>query len=402
MKKNYYFIVLAVFFAATSVSYAAQTVKLRVQVPAQTQVVYAAGGFNGWSTSATLMTKVSDSPKTFEADISVPDVVEPGYNFKFLAGPDWKYEQGDPSADFTYGAVGFTGAVVNSFKQYFTPMTPIPVKVNVLVPSTTLFCYITGTFANWEQPKKEMTFVSEDTEGKVYTYNVPAIDPQLLEFKFASGPSWAYEQKDANFSYVGNGGVDGVVNVVCTGFKAIYDPVNVGDITVNITSVPAGTDSIYLVGSFGGGWKMEEAIPCIKNNDGTFTGVIAQQAIVEYKCWNRKDWAYEECQADGSNLPANRRVVFKDTPTVNIVVEKWKKMASGIDNVNYEFTYPVIVKNSRITVLGVQSKVNVYAINGQLLQTFKGNGDFTSKTLTRGVYLIQVDKDEAKAKVLVD
>ena len=400
MKKNYYFIVLAVFFAATSVSYAAQTVKLRVQVPAQTQVVYAAGGFNGWSTSATPMTKVSDSPKTFEADISVPDVVEPGYNFKFCAGPDWKYEQGDPSGDFTYGAVGFTGAVVNSFKQYFTPMTPIPVKVNVLVPTSTLFCYITGTFANWEQPKKEMTFVSEDTEGKIYTYTVPAIDPQLLEFKFASGPSWAYEQTAGNFTYFGNGGAGGEVSVVCSGFKAIYDPINVGDITVNITSVPAGTDSIYLVGSFGGGWKMEEAIPATKNNDGTFTAVIAQQAIVEYKCWNRKDWAYEECQADGTNLSANRRVVFKDTPTVNIVVERWKKMASGIDDVKYDFKYPVIVKNSRITVSGVLSGAKLYTINGQQLQSYKGNGEFTSKALTKGIYILQVDN--ARTKVLVD
>ena len=398
MKKHYYLILLAVLLSAATMSYANQTVKLRVQVPAQTVVCYATGGFNGWNTSATPMTKVSDSPKIFEADISVPDNVDAGYGFKFLAGPDWKYEQGDPSADFTYGAVGWTGAVVNSFKQYFTPMTPRDIKVNVLVPSTTLFCYITGTFANWEQPAKQMTFVSQDQDGKVYTYTIPNIDPQLLEFKFASGPSWAYEQTQGNFTYLGNGGDNNEVSVVCSGFKAIYDPVNVGDITVNITSVPAGTDSVYLVGSFKNGWKLEEAIPATKNNDGSFTAVITQVADVEFKCWNRRDWAYEECQPDGSNIP-NRQYKFKDTPVANITIAKWKKMATGIDELKSDFTYPVSVSDRKVTVDGVVSGVSLYNISGQLIQNFKGNGKFVSRPLTSGVYILQVDNTERKVMV---
>lgn len=399
MKKNYILFVLVALFGVANLSFAAQTVKLRVQVPAETKVVYAAGGFNGWSTSATPMAKVQDSPMIFEADISVPDNVDAGYNFKFLAGPDWQYEQADPSADFTFGAVGFTGAVVKSFKKYFTPQTPRDIKVNVMVPKSTLYCYITGSFVNWEQPSKEMTFVSEDTEGKYYTYTVKNIDPQLLDFKFASGPSWAYEQtQSANFSYYGNGGANNEVSVICSGFKSIFDPVNVGDITVNITSVPAGTDSVYLVGSFGGGWNMNEAIPAVKNANGTFTAVIKNIADVEYKCWNRKDWAYEECQADGSNLPSNRSAKFKDTPVVNIVIENWKKMASGVENV--KFDYPITIINNTISVSGVQTKVNLFNVNGQLLQSFKGNGDFSSKVLPIGVYVLQVDK--AQIKVIVD
>ena len=398
MKKNYSLILLVAFLATTTVSYADQTVKLRVQVPAETMVCYAAGGFNGWNPSATPMTKVADSPKVFEVDITVPDNVDAGYGYKFLAGPDWKYEQGDPSADFTYGAVGFTGAVVNSFKKY--PMEPRDIKVNVLVPSTTLFCYITGSFANWEQPKKEMNFVSQDNDGKIYTYTIPAIDPQILEFKFASGPSWAYEQtQSANFTYFGNGGENNEVSVVCTGFKAIYDPVNVGDITVNITSAPAGTDSVYLVGSFGSGWNMNEAIPATKNNDGTFTAKITQVATVEFKCWNRKDWAYEECQPDGSNI-SNRQYTFKDTPVANITIANWKKMASGVNSPKADFNYPISISNKKISVDGVQSGVNVYNISGQLLQAYKGNGKFTSQPFTSGVYILQVDK--AETKILID
>ena len=396
MKKNYSLILLVAFLATTTVSYADQTVKLRVQVPAETMVCYAAGGFNEWNPSATPMTKVADSPKVFEVDITVPDNVDANYGYKFCAGPAWTYEQGDPSADFTYGAVGFTGAVVNSFKKY--PMEPRDIKVNVLVPSTTLFCYITGSFANWEQPKKEMNFVSQDNDGKIYTYTIPAIDPQILEFKFASGPSWAYEQtQSANFTYFGNGGENNEVSVVCTGFKSIFDPVNVGDITVNITSVPAGTDSVYLIGSFKSGWKPEEAIAAVKNNDGTFSAVISNVADVEYKCYNRKGWDYEECQEDGSNV-ANRKATFKTSPTENITVVKWKKMGTGVENV--KFDYPITIINNTIFVSGVQAKVNLFNVNGQLLQSFKGNGEFSSKFLPSGVYILQVDK--AETKILID
>ena len=75
-------------------------------------------------------------------------------------------------------------------------------------------------------------------------------------------------------------------------------------------------------------------------------------------------------------------------------------MASGIDDVKYDFKYPVIVKNSRITVSGVLPGAKLYTINGQQLQSYKGNGEFTSKALTKGIYILQVDN--ARTKVLVD
>ncbi|HQB28640.1 MAG TPA: hypothetical protein PLO29_06795, partial [Paludibacter sp.] len=145
MKKNYFLMVLIALFATANVTFADQTVTLRVQVPDSTNVVYASGWFNNWSTYATPMTKVQDSPKIFEAAITVPDSVDGGYNYKFLAGPSWDYQQNNPSADFTYGAVGWQGAVVNSFAQY---LTPVNIKVNVKVPKTTHYCYITGNFVN--------------------------------------------------------------------------------------------------------------------------------------------------------------------------------------------------------------------------------------------------------------
>jgi len=394
MKKNYFLMVLIALFATATLSFADQTVALRVQVPAATNVVYATGPFNSWSTYATPMTKVQDSPKIFEAEITVPDNVGGDYQYKFLAGPSWDYQQSNPSGDFTYGTDGWDGAVVNSFAQY---LTPVNIQVNVKVPKTTHYCYITGNFVNWEEPKKEMTFVDEVADGKNYTYTVLNFDPSVLEFKFASGPKWKYEQtQSANFSYSGNGGANNEVSVVCTGFKDIYE---LGNITVNIISYPSGTDSIYLVGNFfGPDWDINEAIPAVKNADGSFTAVIYNVADVEYKCWNRKDWAYEECQADGSNLP-NRKAKFRDASTVNITVARWKKsdIPTGIEDV--KFDYPIIIIDNKIIVSGVQSLVNVYNMNGQVIQYFKGKGDFTSRVLPSGAYILQVDKSQVKVIV---
>lgn len=81
------------------------------------------------------MTKVSYIPKIFEVDITVPNAVDMSYNFKFCAGPDWNYQQTDPSKDFTYGAVGLMRAVVNSFQKIFIRQTPRDIKANVLVSS---------------------------------------------------------------------------------------------------------------------------------------------------------------------------------------------------------------------------------------------------------------------------
>ena len=135
------------------------------------------------------------------------------------------------------------------------------------------------------------------------------------------------------------------------------------------------------------------------HNDGSFTAVITQVADVEFKCWNRRDWAYEECQPDGSNIP-NRQYKFKDTPVANITIAKWKKMATGIDELKSDFTYPVSVSDRKVTVDGVVSGVSLYNISGQLIQNFKGNGKFVSRPLTSGVYILQVDN--AERKVMVD
>lgn len=48
---------------------------------------------------------------------------------------------------------------------------------------------------------------------------------------------------------------------------------------------------------------------------------------------------------------------------------------------------------------GVQTGVNRYNTNGQLVQAFKGSGRFTSKIPTSGVYILNIDKSKMKISV---
>ena len=75
-------------------------------------------------------------------------------------------------------------------------------------------------------------------------------------------------------------------------------------------------------------------------------------------------------------------------------------MASGVNSPKADFKYPTSISNNKITVDGVQAGVNIYNINGQLMQAYKGNGKFTSNPLNSGVYILQVDK--AETKILID
>ena len=80
-------------------------------------------------------------------------------------------------------------------------------------------------------------------------------------------------------------------------------------------------------------------------------------------------------------------------------MEGWKKMASGVESVKNDNL--ITIFDQKITVGGVQSALNIYNMSGQLLQSFKGKGDFTSRVLPLGVYILQVDKVR-RVKVIVD
>jgi hypothetical protein len=76
--------------------------------------------FQRLESAANPMTKISDSPKIFTLDVELSDQDTVGLEYKYCAGPSWKYEQTE-SANFKFWQMTEEGDVVTSFKNYWDP-----------------------------------------------------------------------------------------------------------------------------------------------------------------------------------------------------------------------------------------------------------------------------------------
>ncbi len=310
------------------------TYTLKVTVNDSANVCYAAGSFNNWNPSANAMNKVSDSPKVFTLDIEVADEDTTSSEYQYLSGPDWKYLQRVPSANFKLTDLTEDGDVVTSFEAYYNTNQEKDITISVLVPVNVFQVYLTGSFNSWNSVSDRMIQIDSTVNGKEFELTIHTLDTTTLEYKFLAGPGWPYEQTAGNYKYM----VDGAA-VACDEFKAIFDPSKVGDITVNIISVPANTLEVWILGSYNG-WSLDNAIQATDNGDGTYTGVIPMVETVEFKIWCHNDWPYEEAKDSlGNQLDANRTATFVDDPEVDVTVAYWIKLYNP-DLKNIKVTVP--------------------------------------------------------------
>jgi hypothetical protein len=375
-------------FLLSSMSFAG-TYTLKVTVPDTVTACYASGDFNGWSTPgpSTLMTKISDSPKIFTLDINVADTT--GSTYKFYAGPDWTYEQ-NQAANFRLSALTAAGVIVDGFKAIYNVGMAKNVIFDVLVPDSIFVMYVTGSYNGWSGTMDKMTRVDSSGTGEEFVDTIHILDTTTLQYKFAAGPGWDYQQSvDTNYHFMLIGSI-----TTCEHFSAIYNPALVGDITVHIV-VPAGTPDVWLIGSFEG-WVADSAhaVHATKNGDGTYTAVIPQVQNVQYKCYNNPGWAYEEASdAQGSNLANNRSASFIESPTVKDTVLFWKKVyvATGIQKIPLPDGYRIYSNSGSVIVEGAQSGVTVYDLMGRTIDRTVIRGTFVSKTLKTGIYIVRFD-----------
>jgi len=370
----------------------AQTHTLLVTVPDSVVECYVASEFNDWNPVGDTMIMISESPKVFSLEYEFDGLVDT-LEYKFLAGPDWVYQQ-KQTENFVVQNDSAT-AVVDTFNAIWRPEREKDVTIEVLVPSGVYELYLTGNFNAWSPSENPMEQTDSTTDNKVFELTIHTIDTAYLEFKFIAGPGWPYEQTDpANYKYM-----DGA-SVVCEDFKKIFDPTKVGDITINITSVPEGTPAVWLIGSWGTGWKLEEAIQATDNGDGTYTAIIPQVADIEYKCWNYPEWAYEEASDTlGTQVP-NRIASFETGPEFEITVAYWAQVfgATGIKD-PISAVYKMYTTNGTIVVEGVNSNVVIFDLYGRLVQNVRAKGTFVSKTLRTGLYIVRVDNMAQKIVV---
>ena len=331
MKKMITLVVAVVF---STLLYADHTQILRVTVPSDTRICNAVGKFCDWKLETMYpmaLMSTSENQKVFQTVIIVPeDVSDNEYRFKFLAGKNWDYEQVE-SSDFYYRD-GYDVSV-SGFKKISTHTKSIVARV----PNNVQILYFTGSYNDWKI-NDAMTYCGDDGDMRIYCINLPTEGTDNLEFKLVAGKNWAYEQTESTnsvFAELDTDG-DGVAFVTCTSFKAVYDPspAATGNVTVNIVSTPAGTDEVWLVGSWGNGWWLSEGIQCVSTGSGTFQGIIPNVNIAEFKCFNRVQmggedtWEYEEAIDEaGTSLPANRVANYTSQPIMEISIAYWKNKA---------------------------------------------------------------------------
>ena len=384
----------------------AADVVFNVVVPTPTYQCWVVGNFNGWNNNQYQMTKVDDTHYTLtiaESAFSDQTVTSANLKYKYLSGGgDWAYVEKDAAgaeiSDRIFDAVQDT---VITWAAVFNPnVAPLPkdVLIEAYVAKTVTELYVTGTFNGWKSPGAEGTKMNysaaeSDANGNLFSLTIHTDDANKLAFKFASGPSWVYQQTAGDLKMT-----DPTQNSVFYDkitFSRIYPgAANLKTVTMNVT-VPAGTSACYMMGSHLG-WDGSSWAAGTKNTDGTYTFTVPNVDLIEYKYYDGQGWGYEEKQADGTGLSANRTADAQIALVFNDVVAKFP--STGIKMINLD-NVKVFSANQQIIVDGVVANAQIFDVTGRNVQSATTSGLFASKVLNSGVYILKVDG--ATMKVVV-
>ncbi len=364
-----------------------------------THEVWVVGNFNGWNNNQYKMTKVTNNTYTITIPAAqiAPGVTAANCKYKYLSGGgDWAYVEKDAAgaeiSDRVYTAP--VNDVVLSWALSFNPnLEPIPMRVTIeaFVPLQVIELYIVGTFNGWSIPtdSTKMTLMETAVDGKIFKISFFSSDVRKLKYKFCAGPAWDFEQTAGDYQYPDI--TQNTASEIVTGFKKYYDPTKVGNI--NITAiVPAGTERAWIMGSHLG-WNWSNLKEGTKNPNGTFSFLVQNVQSIEYRLYNwNTPWSHPEADdANPANERPNRKAEFPADANITITVSAWRNVApSAVQKLDTD-NYKVYTLQNSIVVEGVTSKVELFDMTGRNIESIPMNGNYKSKTLKSGLYIVKVD-----------
>lgn len=182
----------------------------QVTVPAGTNTCYIVGSMTNWNFVE--MTRVN--PTTYTITLENATGTD---QYKYASGPGWAWEELQSDCNTTVTNRTHTpNDVVACWRAIFDPASvPQDYVFNVTVPAGTNKCFIVGNFNNWST-FVEMTKLTETTFTVTINTNAPN------GYKFSSGPSWNYEELQANGDPVSNRNYNQENTVAL--WKAVYVP----------------------------------------------------------------------------------------------------------------------------------------------------------------------------------
>jgi hypothetical protein len=264
----------------------------------------------------------------------------------------------------------------------------------VQVPAGTSEVYIVGgVVGGWDRFIK---LNQVDATTFSVTINNPGTDDPSYEY--CAGPSWNYEECDANGTVYGIPGWSELDVVV--GFVSSFNP---GAATTYTVQVPQGTQTVYYEYNIDG-WpnyvemdQVDETTFSVEfdNNDGDGAG-----------------YAYCAGPSDGTNGETN--CIEIDQNSQPVIHTQWADMDVAYDFMNYDvklsatgIVNPTLEKtdligysvNNIITVTGTFNEVSIYNVTGQKIQSEKVTNHFESNPVSAGIYLVKTDKQAIKVVV---
>jgi len=281
-----------------------RTVTINVLVPSAVYEVYLVGNFNNWSSdfnnSPYKMDFVSEDAdgKVFSVDVTWIDVIN--MQFKFVAGPDWTYQQTEDN--YTYGS---TDNVINidekNFKAIFDPTKAGDITIKATVPDGTDKVWIQGSFIGWSWDDPDALEMTKQDDG-TYTFTVPNV--QAFSYKLYNWPDWAHCEY-----------AEGDPSSDVPDRTATFDPDN--------------TDGIYPISVFG--WRQDAptAIPQISADKFivfSTTGQIAVEgAFSQVDIFNVTGQAIQSVKTSGAftskTLSAGVYIVRVDGVSQKVIVK---------------------------------------------------------------------------------
>lgn len=185
---------------AADSNFISDSLVFHVNVPDGTNECWLVGNFCNWDNAVHQMMKIDDHNYTITLYNLSADSIE----YKYLSGPgDWVYVEKNADMSEVMNRLYQPYDTVAAWNVVYEPQGPPNgrnITFEVTVPFNVNEVYVTGNFNNWTYGdySYRMDPLHFVPTGKVFRKTVWVNYPDVLEYKFAAGPDWYFEQYQSN------------------------------------------------------------------------------------------------------------------------------------------------------------------------------------------------------------
>ncbi|MDR0348517.1 MAG: T9SS type A sorting domain-containing protein [Tannerella sp.] len=170
-------------------------------VPANVQLLYITGSFNGWSgvfgdDQKMIYAGEEDGGKVFTFELTTEN--PGGLEFKFVAGPDWAYEQSASDnfklSDGTTYEIDKYAFNVHNFKAVYDSTKAGFITITATVPAVGDNVWIQGSLFGWNWDDPDAHLMTKNQDG-TFSFTTPK-PVQSMEYRLYNAPDWSNPEQE--------------------------------------------------------------------------------------------------------------------------------------------------------------------------------------------------------------